>query len=174
MFGEIGDRRMIAGGLAGIAGLAVAWAQPERAARLFGAAAALQEEGTLLEPAYGAAREHWEAVAREALGDAAFTASWSAGRTLHLEEALAEAIMVEAPASARRPALPVTAVRLGLTPREVEVLRLLAERRTDGEIAEALFISPKTAGYHVGNILAKLGVANRRQAGEEASRLDLA
>ena len=61
---------------------------------------------------------------------------------------------------------PVT--RFGLTPREVEVLALLARRLTDREIAEALFISPKTAGYHVGNILGKLGVADRREAAARA------
>ena len=46
----------------------------------------------------------------------------------------------------------------GLTDREVEVLRLLARRRTDKEIAEDLYISDRTVETHVGNILAKLGV----------------
>jgi DNA-binding CsgD family transcriptional regulator len=63
--------------------------------------------------------------------------------------------------------------RFGLTPREVEVLRLLAVRRTDREIAEALYISPKTAGNHVASILAKLAVANRREAAAMAAALGL-
>ena len=54
---------------------------------------------------------------------------------------------------------------LGITPREVEVLRLLAAGRTDGEIADALFISKKTASVHVSNLLRKLAVANRLEAG---------
>jgi DNA-binding CsgD family transcriptional regulator len=58
----------------------------------------------------------------------------------------------------------------GLTAREIEVLRLLAQRRTDREIADELFISPKTAGFHVANILGKLGVPNRREAGALALR----
>ena len=69
---------------------------------------------------------------------------------------------------------PATATgELGLTPREREVLALVAEGRTNREIAEALFISDKTASVHVSNILAKLGVANRGQAAAVAHRLRL-
>jgi DNA-binding NarL/FixJ family response regulator len=57
-----------------------------------------------------------------------------------------------------------------LTRREREILSLLCQRRTDLEIAEHLFISPKTAGKHVSNILGKLGVANRREAAAVAVR----
>jgi DNA-binding CsgD family transcriptional regulator len=60
---------------------------------------------------------------------------------------------------------------LGLTPREREVLALVAEGRTNRQIAEALFISDKTASVHVSNILAKLGVANRGEAAAVAHRL---
>ena len=56
----------------------------------------------------------------------------------------------------------------GLTRREVEVLRLLSHHRTDKEIAETLFISPHTASTHVKHVLAKLGVASRRDAAEVA------
>jgi DNA-binding CsgD family transcriptional regulator/tetratricopeptide (TPR) repeat protein len=54
---------------------------------------------------------------------------------------------------------------LGITPREVEVLGQLAAGRTDKEIADALFISKKTASVHVSNLLRKLDVANRVEAG---------
>ncbi len=54
---------------------------------------------------------------------------------------------------------------LGITPREVEVLGQLAAGRTDREIAEALFISKKTASVHVSNLLRKLQVPNRVEAG---------
>ena len=57
----------------------------------------------------------------------------------------------------------------GLTPREREVLALLAQRLTDAEIAEGLYISSQTASTHVKRVLAKLGVANRREAAAEAS-----
>jgi DNA-binding CsgD family transcriptional regulator len=62
---------------------------------------------------------------------------------------------------------------LGLTPREREVLALLAVGRTNRQIAETLFISGKTASLHVSNILAKLGVANRGEAAAVAHRLRL-
>ena len=52
----------------------------------------------------------------------------------------------------------------GLSAREAEVLRLLAAGRTDREIADTLFISPRTASKHVGAILAKLAVASRAEA----------
>jgi DNA-binding CsgD family transcriptional regulator len=60
-----------------------------------------------------------------------------------------------------------------LTPRELEVLRLVAAGRSNGQIAEALFISRKTASVHVSNILAKLGVHTRTEAAAEAHRLGL-
>ena len=61
----------------------------------------------------------------------------------------------------------------GLTPRELEVLRLVAAGRSNGQIAEALFISRKTASVHVSNILAKLGVHTRTEAAAAAHRLGL-
>jgi DNA-binding NarL/FixJ family response regulator len=63
---------------------------------------------------------------------------------------------------------------LGLTPRELEVLRLVAEGHSNGEIAERLFISRKTASVHVSNILAKLGVTTRVQAAAVAHRRGIA
>jgi DNA-binding CsgD family transcriptional regulator len=54
--------------------------------------------------------------------------------------------------------------RFGLSPREGEVLRLLARRQTDREIADALFVTRRTASHHVASILAKLGATNRREA----------
>lgn len=62
---------------------------------------------------------------------------------------------------------------LGLTPREAEVLRLVADGRSNREIAEALVISAKTASVHVSNILAKLGVSTRTEAAATAHRLRL-
>ncbi len=61
----------------------------------------------------------------------------------------------------------------GLSPREREVLALIAEGRTNREIGERLFISQKTVGVHVGNILAKLAVSGRVEAAAVAIRLGL-
>ncbi|MFD0732013.1 ATP-binding protein [Planotetraspora mira] len=60
-----------------------------------------------------------------------------------------------------------------LTPREVEVLRLVAAGRSNREIAAELFISAKTASVHVSNILPKLGVSSRGEAAAAAHRLSL-
>ena len=62
---------------------------------------------------------------------------------------------------------------LGLTGRELEVLRLVAAGRSNREIAAELFISPKTASVHVSNILGKLGVASRGEAAAKAHALRL-
>jgi ATP/maltotriose-dependent transcriptional regulator MalT len=60
---------------------------------------------------------------------------------------------------------------LGLTPRELDVLRLVAEGLSNGQIGGRLFISTKTVSVHVSNILAKLGVASRTEAAAVAHRL---
>ena len=65
---------------------------------------------------------------------------------------------------------PDAAERLGLTAREEEVLRLVADGRSNSQIAETLFISRKTASVHVSNILSKLGVSSRVEAAAVAHR----
>jgi DNA-binding CsgD family transcriptional regulator len=71
-------------------------------------------------------------------------------------------------------ALDVSSVtRLGLTPREAEVLALVTAGRTNRQIGEALYVSEKTASVHVSNILRKLGVTTRVEAAAVAQRLGL-
>jgi DNA-binding NarL/FixJ family response regulator len=62
---------------------------------------------------------------------------------------------------------------VGLTPREHEVLCLVAEGRTNREIGETLYMSEKTAGVHVSRILAKLDARSRVEAATLAERLGL-
>jgi DNA-binding CsgD family transcriptional regulator/tetratricopeptide (TPR) repeat protein len=71
------------------------------------------------------------------------------------------------------PTAPSSAASLGLTQREAEVLALVAEGRTNRQIGETLFITPKTASVHVSRILAKLGVTGRGEAAAIAHRLGL-
>ncbi|MGY0018851.1 helix-turn-helix transcriptional regulator [Streptomyces sp. YJ-C3] len=73
----------------------------------------------------------------------------------------------------RRDAPADPAEEFGLTSRERDVLRLVTAGRSNRQIAEELFISPKTASVHVSNILAKLGVAGRGEAAALAHRLRL-
>jgi DNA-binding NarL/FixJ family response regulator len=81
-------------------------------------------------------------------------------RAGRLDAESAEAVLVAAghPASRRTP------WSAGLTAREVEVLRLVAQGRSNREIATELFIAEKTARNHVERVYAKLGVNNRTQA----------
>ncbi len=91
-------------------------------------------------------------------------------RTARIELAAMEAPPSEAaPASRSGTASAATS----LSGRELEVLRLVAEGRTNGQIAEALFITRKTASAHVTHILDKLGVGNRLEAAMAAARLGL-
>jgi DNA-binding NarL/FixJ family response regulator len=77
----------------------------------------------------------------------------------------------DADADLARPAPEDPLARFGLTEREREIVVLLAAGRSNPQIAEALFISPKTASVHVSNILAKLGVDSRIEAAAVAHRL---
>jgi DNA-binding CsgD family transcriptional regulator len=74
---------------------------------------------------------------------------------------------------ARGPRPATRANPANLTARELEVLGLLVEGRSNRQIAEQLFISPKTASVHVTNLLAKLGVHSRLEAAAVARRLGL-
>ena len=75
---------------------------------------------------------------------------------------------------ARHRAGPSAADAIGLTERELEVLRLIAGGWTNQQIADALFISRKTASVHASHIFDKLGATNRAEAGAMAHRLGLA
>src|SRR5262249_35550424 len=96
--------------------------------------------------------------------------SWSAGRALAPEEAIAEAL---APARAALGAIgqkPPDRPAHPLSRRELDVLRLLTERLSDKEIADALSISPRTVMAHVASIFNKLAVTHRRAAAASALR----
>ena len=109
--------------------------------------------------------------ARAALAPEAFAAAWSAGEELPLASFIAEALEVSVPANDPRP---VADNAFRLTKREREILHLLSAGLSDREIADALSISPRTAGYHVSNLLGKLGVDSRTAAVAVALRQGLA
>lgn len=169
------DRPSAAEALVGLGVVAAERGSAEQAARLFGAATVLGEAaGYVLHPPIQLWHDETLTAVRATLGEARFVAAWDAGRALSLEQAVAEALVVAtAPSASVTPAasLPsAMAIPYALSQREREVLRLVAQRLTDKEIGEALFISPRTAMTHVSHILAKLGVASRREAAAVAVR----
>ena len=135
-----------------------------QAARLAGAAAAFREStGDTLFPEEDAnLRMRFQQI-RDVLGDTDFTAAWEAGRSVPFDLAVSEAIALADAASASHQSAPARALA-GLSLREIDVLRLLADGQADKAIANALFISPRTASSHVAAIIAKLGVESRTAA----------
>ena len=172
-----GSREDLVGKLVATARLAAVGGQPEAAARLFGAAAALADIiGYVRRRPEQERLERDAAVARASLGDAGFEVAWAAGQGLRIEQAVAEALALLAIMGA--PCVPSTTTSsataiAALTPREQEVLALMCAHLQDREIAERLFLSPRTVEGHVAHILSKLGAANRREAAAVAVRLAL-
>ncbi len=174
----------LGGCLFGVARVALAISQPRQAARLLGAMESLNDSlGTAHPPGRREELPQAVASARTALGETAWTEAWDAGRALPLTDAVAEAIRVASaaidPAShaeadvAASAAVVPSVERSGLTAREEDVLRLLAQGRSNREIAEALSISPRTASTHVANIFTKLDVNGRAAAVARAYQLGL-
>ena len=114
---------------------------------------------------------------RAAAGPVLRSAAESARTHVPLSQAIAELarrarIDLAEPSVEPAPAQPVV-TRFGLTDRELAVLALLGQGRTNAEIGAALFISPKTASVHVTNILRKLRASSRVQAAAIAARAGL-
>jgi DNA-binding NarL/FixJ family response regulator len=85
-------------------------------------------------------------------------------------------LRVEPDVSSPAPALPATVAGedpFGLTPRERQVLALLADGRTNREIGQSLYMAEKTASVHVSRILSKLDVRSRTEAAALAHRVGL-
>jgi DNA-binding CsgD family transcriptional regulator/tetratricopeptide (TPR) repeat protein len=113
------------------------------------------------------------AAATQRLLPAAQLAGCIGARSLAAEiEALARNARIRPAGNGLGPS-PARPTPLGLTARELEVLSLVADGRSNPEIAARLFISAKTASVHVSNILAKLGVASRGEAAAAAYRMHL-
>jgi predicted ATPase/DNA-binding CsgD family transcriptional regulator len=178
---RVGPIWLVAPCLEGLAAVDVRLGHAERAAHLAAASGALRVAiGVPLPPFERDAARRTVASARRALGEGAFASAYEAGRALDRDAAIAEARAE--PGAKGKPAggrAPVTAAprppapAYGLTQREREVLQLLADGRSNPEIAAALFLSRKTVAHHVENILAKLDVDSRAAAAALAVRQHL-
>jgi DNA-binding CsgD family transcriptional regulator len=158
----------------GGAGDAAMWADARREwemcnDRYHAAYARWREAEALL--AAGGGRADAEALTR----DARAVADELGARPLREElEALARRARIDLGERPLSDAAPNAALqRLDLTPREIEVLALLADGLTNREIGAQLFISNKTVSVHVSRILTKLSVPNRAAAAAVAQRLGL-
>jgi DNA-binding NarL/FixJ family response regulator len=135
-----------------------------------GLAEALREAMSApISPVERASYERSVTAARAQLGGKAFAAAWAEGRTMTPEQAFTVQGLATIPSptptepSSTPPAKSVTYPD-GLTAREVEVLRLLAQGLTDAQIAEQLVISPRTVNNHLTSIYSKIQVSSRSAA----------
>lgn len=185
VFREDGDKWHLALCLEGLAGVLVEvpvnirWAAGDQgttapvaalwAARLCGMSEALRETmGTPLPPIERPAYARTIAAARTQLGEEAFVRAQVAGRSMSLEQVffppqepdliLAQVAKVLQPVASEHL---LSTYPAGLTEREVEVLRLVAQGLTNSQIAEQLIISLHTVNAHMRSIFNKLGVNSR-------------
>jgi predicted ATPase/DNA-binding CsgD family transcriptional regulator/transcriptional regulator with XRE-family HTH domain len=166
---EIGSERILLGAVAGVAGVALALGQPERAIRLLGAVEATKTSG-VGRLAHAAHTERILAEVRTSLPEPVFVAAWEEGRQLSSADAVTEALAIAASAGQEPQSAPDDASGFRLTARELDVLRLLVEGHSDRQIGEALFIGARTVQTHVANLFAKLGVNARAEAAAVAVR----
>ena len=161
--------------LEGLAGVVAIQGEPTWAARLWGVAESLRDAmGTPIPPVDRAGYERAITTARDHLGEKAFATAWAEGRRMTPEQALTaqgQAIPIgpsSAPSAKTSPTYPA-----GLTAREIDVLRLVAEGLTSTQIAERLVIGLVTVNSHVRSIYSKLGVTSRSAATRYAMELKL-
>jgi ATP/maltotriose-dependent transcriptional regulator MalT len=168
---DVDNKEFIPACLEGLASVVAGQREPVWAARLWGMAEDLRKAmGTPLPPVYRTDYERSMAAARTQLGERAFAAAWSQGRTMSLEQVLAAKGTVEIlalnptdPSSASSVQMPSTFPD-GLTTREVEVLRLVAQGMTNEQVAKQLVISARTVNTHLTSIYGKIGVSSRSAA----------
>ena len=167
---RFGEKAGVSGSLRGLAMIAGSCGQPEQGAILLGAAEVLRESIGVPIPPMGLDR-HRRAIdaIRSQLAPAEFEAAWAAGRRMTMEQAVADASdFADDLADAAFPRSSVADSqgqnRYGLSPRELEVLRIVAEGLTDPEVAERLYLSPRTVSQHLRSIYSKLGVTSRTAA----------
>jgi predicted ATPase/DNA-binding CsgD family transcriptional regulator/Tfp pilus assembly protein PilF len=168
---ELNRRLNTAVYLEGLAAVVAAQGEPVRAVWCMSAAQALREAiGTPLPSLLQAIHKKTIASVRTHLGERAFDAAWAEGRTMTPEKATAAAETVTMPTTAPEgpstvPPVPkAPAYPDGLTAREVEVLRLVAQGLMNDQVAEQLVISPRTVNTHLTSIFSKIGVSTRSAA----------
>ena len=162
---DLGDMWRVASVLEALAETAGARKRFELSARLFGAADVLRETiGAPVPPCERAEHDRVTASVRARMGDEEFSRLRAEGRAMTLEEAFSRALEPDIS--------PATAQDV-LSAREAEVLGLVAEGLTDQEVAQRLYLSPRTVGQHLSSVYRKLGVRSRTAATRAATERGL-
>jgi predicted ATPase/DNA-binding CsgD family transcriptional regulator len=159
-----GMRSQVAYALLGLALAGRGQADPRWSARLHGAAdQAFADLGVAVEPLESrlAGLDHQRL--RAAMGTEAFEAEYAAGRTLDVTQVLAGHALRDETAGQGRVVLPGETVTV-LTPRELDVLKLVAQGLSNPDIARRLALSEHTIHRHLANILRKLNLSSRAAA----------
>ncbi|MDT5323325.1 MAG: hypothetical protein QOF25_477 [Mycobacterium sp.] len=147
-----------------LAGLACGAGSHREAGRFFGAADRIRRAGEARFKVYDAGYETTVTAARDALGHSDFNAAWAEGAALSTEEAIAYA--QRGRGERKRP----TSGWRSLTPTELDVVGLLGEGLPNKDIANRLFVSPRTVQSHLRHVYNKLGLTSRVQLAQESAR----
>jgi DNA-binding CsgD family transcriptional regulator len=162
-FKQLGDQSALAETLISLAETPDPSAFGELSANLIGAAEAMGAAlGVPMTPDTPRHRRIIQSI-RSTLGSVGFEEALAKGRTWSIEQAYEVAMTFSADRISRplpRPA-EQSAVAFQLTPREIDVLRMLAAGLSTQEIADQLSISPRTVSTHINNMLGKTGVDSR-------------
>jgi DNA-binding NarL/FixJ family response regulator len=177
---ELGNEADVAHCLEGLASVAEAEGSIERAVRLWGAEEALLEKIEAAVYTYVPDRSLHRsrvAAAHAQLDEEAFEVAWAEGKAMSPERAIEYALLEEESAPPPAPeddsSAPPTAYAAGLSAREAEVLELVAKGLTNAQVAQELFISPRTVDRHLNSVYHKLGVSSRAAATRFALEHDL-
>lgn len=168
---ELGDPRGISVWLEAMANWLCDAGQHDMAAKILGTLE-INRISTNIPLQLHEAADHQAAIdgVRTAIGEDAFERLAARGRWISMQEMVTQVVaFVEDMVTTEMGASPTAALRNlvaihHLTPREAEIIALMGERLTDREIADRLYISPRTVAHHVGAILRKLDIHTRREA----------
>jgi len=158
----IDDRNGLTMVLETLASMAAERDGQERAAILLGSAQRVRDSSSLtLIELYRQQHERSVSLIIGKIGRKGFDAAYARGRAMTVDEGVAFAV---ADKPAHKPAPPVkSAPDTALTPRQLEIARLIADDLTNRQIADRLFLSERTVETHITNILNKLGLNSRIQ-----------
>jgi non-specific serine/threonine protein kinase len=175
---QMGDKYGLIESLAGLARIIHMGGNLEATVKLLGAVHALRTlQRVPMPPSERGAYDHQLGELRAGMGETAFTQAWAAGQAMTLEKAidLAASLPISSARTATRPEPAIGPARLllpreaskqkygGLTPKEREVAALVAQGKSNREIAKELFVGLKTVEAHLTRILSKLGFSSRAQ-----------